>query len=267
MTDKGGNVVWSADYDAYGKAIVKTTANPTLALVNNLRLPGQYYDAETGLHYNDRRYYDADTGRYLARDPIGFEGGINLYAYAAAAPNRFTDPTGEIIPCMAANYARCNVMCNIEKGAMDILKCGEVNWGANAKSCLTSCIFSMLPIPDPCGKFGKLFSMAVGMGAGLANSFTPETEVHVRPSGASSVDAMRGKTEKKAIKDLRPGDEVLAYAEWKDKGSLQTDTGDKLDYLKAVIRLAVERDDLGPALRTWLHEFVTELPAEGASSS
>jgi UTP--glucose-1-phosphate uridylyltransferase len=45
------------------------------------------------------------------------------------------------------------------------------------------------------------------------------------------------------------------------------DTGDKLDYLKAVIRLAAERDDLGPALRTWLHEFVTELPAEGASPS
>ena len=109
MTDKAGNVVWSADYDAYGKAIVKTTANPALALTNNLRLPGQYYDAETGLHYNDRRYYDADTGRYLARDPIGFEGGINLYAYAAAAPNRYTDPTGEVIPCMVANYARCNV--------------------------------------------------------------------------------------------------------------------------------------------------------------
>ena len=229
MTDKAGNVVWSADYDAYGKAIVKTTANPALALTNNLRNPGQYFDAETGLHYNDRRYYDADTGRYLARDPIGFEGGINLYAYAAAAPNRFTDPTGEIIPCMVANYARCNVMCNIEKGAMDILKCGEVNWGANAKSCLTSCIFSLLPIPDPCGKFGKLFSMAVGLGAGLMNSFTPETEVHVRPKGASSTDAMRGKTEKRAIKDLKPGDEVLAYAEWKDKGSLQTDTGDKLD--------------------------------------
>jgi UTP--glucose-1-phosphate uridylyltransferase len=43
------------------------------------------------------------------------------------------------------------------------------------------------------------------------------------------------------------------------------DTGDKLDYLKAVIRLAAERDDLGPALRAWLHEFVSELPAEGAS--
>jgi UTP--glucose-1-phosphate uridylyltransferase len=45
------------------------------------------------------------------------------------------------------------------------------------------------------------------------------------------------------------------------------DTGDRLDYLKAVIRLASERDDLGPPLRTWLHEFVADLPAEGASSS
>ncbi|SFP21745.1 UDP-glucose pyrophosphorylase [Geodermatophilus dictyosporus] len=45
------------------------------------------------------------------------------------------------------------------------------------------------------------------------------------------------------------------------------DTGDKLDYLKAVVRLAVEREDLGPALRTWLTEFVADLPAEGASQA
>jgi UTP--glucose-1-phosphate uridylyltransferase len=45
------------------------------------------------------------------------------------------------------------------------------------------------------------------------------------------------------------------------------DTGDRLDYLKAVIRLASERDDLGPPLRAWLHEFVADLPAEGASPS
>src|SRR3954451_17886509 len=45
------------------------------------------------------------------------------------------------------------------------------------------------------------------------------------------------------------------------------DTGDKLDYLKAVIRLASEREDLGPPLRSWLAEFVAELPAAGASSS
>jgi UTP--glucose-1-phosphate uridylyltransferase len=43
------------------------------------------------------------------------------------------------------------------------------------------------------------------------------------------------------------------------------DTGDRLDYLKAVIRLATERDDLGPPLRAWLTEFVAELPGTGAS--
>jgi UTP--glucose-1-phosphate uridylyltransferase len=45
------------------------------------------------------------------------------------------------------------------------------------------------------------------------------------------------------------------------------DTGDRLDYLKAVVQLAVERDDLGPPLRSWLREFVADLPSEGASSS
>jgi UTP--glucose-1-phosphate uridylyltransferase len=45
------------------------------------------------------------------------------------------------------------------------------------------------------------------------------------------------------------------------------DTGDRLDYLKAVVRLAVERDDLGPPLRSWLKQFVADLPAEGASPS
>ncbi|MCF6734619.1 UTP--glucose-1-phosphate uridylyltransferase GalU [Blastococcus sp. KM273129] len=50
-------------------------------------------------------------------------------------------------------------------------------------------------------------------------------------------------------------------------GGRRYDTGDKLDYLKAVIRLASERDDLGPSLRGWLRDFVTELPPEGASPS
>jgi UTP--glucose-1-phosphate uridylyltransferase len=45
------------------------------------------------------------------------------------------------------------------------------------------------------------------------------------------------------------------------------DTGDRLDYLKAVIRLASERDDLGPPLRAWLREFTAGLPADSASSS
>jgi RHS repeat-associated protein len=73
----------------------KLTQSRLQAAPQALRLPGQIFDAETGLHYNDRRYYDPETGRYQSRDPIGFEGGINLYSYALANPLFYTDATGE----------------------------------------------------------------------------------------------------------------------------------------------------------------------------
>ncbi len=66
MTDENANIVWKAVYDPFGKATI--TVN-TVEL--NVRFPGQYYDQETGLHYNYFRYYDPETGRYLTSDPIG----------------------------------------------------------------------------------------------------------------------------------------------------------------------------------------------------
>jgi RHS repeat-associated protein len=64
-------------------------------VVNNLRFPGQYYDAETGLHYNFHRYYDPVTGRYTQADPIGFLGGdLNLYGYVGNNPVNRIDTSG-----------------------------------------------------------------------------------------------------------------------------------------------------------------------------
>lgn len=95
-TDKDGNIVWSASYQAFGKATIitpqATVDKPTIT--SNLRLPGQYEDTETGLHYNFRRYYDPETGRYITVDPIGLEGGINTYVYAYSNPMIFYDPYG-----------------------------------------------------------------------------------------------------------------------------------------------------------------------------
>jgi RHS repeat-associated protein len=89
MISGNGTVVWSARYDSFGLATVGIET-----VKNNLRFPGQYFDQETGLHYNWHRFYDPETGRYVSADPIGLEGGINLYAYVANDPVNWVDPWG-----------------------------------------------------------------------------------------------------------------------------------------------------------------------------
>jgi RHS repeat-associated protein len=96
MTDAAGRTVWTAEYDPFGKAVVNEDPDSNgQPVVNNLRFPGQYYDAETGLHYNWHRDYDPDTGRYLTPDPIGLDGGLNLYSYGEQNPVIYIDPDGE----------------------------------------------------------------------------------------------------------------------------------------------------------------------------
>jgi len=89
LTNIGGAVVWTALYTSFGDAIIEKQI-----IVNNLRFPGQYFDQETGLHYNNLRNYDPTIGRYIETDPIGLNGGINTYLYANSNPLRFVDPLG-----------------------------------------------------------------------------------------------------------------------------------------------------------------------------
>ncbi|WP_281172935.1 RHS repeat-associated core domain-containing protein, partial [Vibrio rhizosphaerae] len=62
-------------------------------IVSPLRFQGQYYDAETGLHYNRHRYYSPSTGRFITPDPIGLAGGLNNYQYVKN-PTGWIDPLG-----------------------------------------------------------------------------------------------------------------------------------------------------------------------------
>ncbi|WP_284041310.1 RHS repeat-associated core domain-containing protein, partial [Vreelandella olivaria] len=56
-----------------------------------IRFQGQWHDEESGLYYNRHRYYDPQQGRYISQDPIGLNGGTNLYGYV-------TNPTGMVDP-------------------------------------------------------------------------------------------------------------------------------------------------------------------------
>lgn len=64
MTDASGTVVWAVDYKPFGEATITVST-----ITNNLRFPGQYFDAQTGLNYNYFRDYNTILGRYLTPDP------------------------------------------------------------------------------------------------------------------------------------------------------------------------------------------------------
>jgi RHS repeat-associated protein len=83
--------IWGITYQPFGQGGL-----PTSSIVNDIRLPGQTYDAETGFHYNLNRDYMPNLGRYLEADPIGLGGGLNPYLYANGNPMTFTDREGLI---------------------------------------------------------------------------------------------------------------------------------------------------------------------------
>ncbi len=89
LTNNEGNIVWKVRYKTWGNVALKECEE----IENNIRFQGQYFDEETGLHYNRHRYYNPDTGQFISQDPIGLLGGVNNYQYAPN-PIGWIDPLG-----------------------------------------------------------------------------------------------------------------------------------------------------------------------------
>jgi RHS repeat-associated protein len=113
LTASDGHITWQATYrawgntqtvqweapphlDAHGEAANAATwhdEQPDRSELQPLRFQGQYFDVETGLHYNRFRYYDPGAGRFVSQDPIGLAGGVNVHSYVPT-PTAWIDPLG-----------------------------------------------------------------------------------------------------------------------------------------------------------------------------
>ena len=93
--DSQNNVVAHWQYDAWGNVIDEEIAPSASALASlRYRFQCREWSAATGLVNFRMRWYDAETGRWLSKDPIGLEGGINIYAFCENCPLLFVDPAG-----------------------------------------------------------------------------------------------------------------------------------------------------------------------------
>jgi RHS repeat-associated protein len=86
---------WDLQVSAFGEHAANEDPDADGSLLKfDLRFPGQYLDAETGLHYNYFRDYEPGVGRYVESDPIGLNGGLATYSYSAENPVYLSDPLG-----------------------------------------------------------------------------------------------------------------------------------------------------------------------------
>ncbi len=87
-----GTIAARYEYTPFGELL---RATGPMAFINPFRFSTKYQDDETGFLYYGYRYYNPSTGRWLSRDPIGEEGGINVYAFVVNDPLSFVDPLGD----------------------------------------------------------------------------------------------------------------------------------------------------------------------------
>ena len=100
LTNDRGEVVWLNYQMAWGGSFSQLNhvynldgLDISADELQPFRFQGQFFDGETGLHYNRFRYYDSDVGMFISRDPIELMGGFNVFAYAPN-PIHWIDPWG-----------------------------------------------------------------------------------------------------------------------------------------------------------------------------
>ena len=186
LLDTDGGTVWSAKYMAWGK-VWKLDADE---VAQPLRFQGQYFDQESGLHYNRFRYYDPQIGRFVGQDPVGLLGGNNVYQYGQN-PINWIDPMG------LAKKPVCRIVCGCE-----ILGEGQTTSGKNHAS-MSEALADKLAAT---GKYDKI---------GIDLAIKTVTGVSTDPSKRPDVTGLRKDGKVDIFEVPSPTDKLQAL---KDKG-------------------------------------------------
>ena len=181
LTNQAQDIVWENNTDLFGaenKALViNNDETQTVNLIDNpLRFQGQYFDEESGLHYNRFRYYCPTQRRFVHQDPIGLAGGINHYQYAPN-PINWVDPYGlctkEEISTGDRLYASTGYIGGVTKKAGDDLT-GAVEYvAANPQKSLyavDNAIGSLFAVVVDAGEVGSDYVLAGVSGKTLLSS-------------------------------------------------------------------------------------------------
>ncbi len=114
LYDQKGALVASYEYDAFGRIILQSSGD--YSDDNPFRFSTKYTDDETGLVYYGHRYYEPDLGRFINRDPIEEDGGLNLYGFVGNDPVNFHDYLGMILspPLRADDFGNSDDQKNEE---------------------------------------------------------------------------------------------------------------------------------------------------------
>ena len=192
VADATGTTVWRWDQqEPFGSNPADENPSGLGAFDLPLRLPGQYYDRETNLHYNVLRDYDANLGNYKQSDSLGLYAGLNTYAYVGGRPLEFIDPTGEgaIGVCVAvavgaaAIYGGYNLI-----SALNSLGQSAAAQGSSAVQCVATsdqsvCTQAQINQVQTYQNAAGAAAAAAGMGKGFPSS-KPTSPSSVGPAPA-----------------------------------------------------------------------------------